>query len=345
METEKKLRGISFFGGLALLVFFIYNRTHPIYFDYHETEIVFIYFFNFLLRFITAILSYYLSKKLNRNGLLWFLLGFFIPMLTLLILPFFKTKNKEIEIKEKSDIKRNLNDNLDEYHEFQEDATEISDENKNIIEMTNLQEQVSNDSDKKNDFKLMSSENLAIEIVKIFGNNSINELQDSINAYENEKAELLSNKLKDISEKIIQRKRIEEIDNEIDRLKETIVILKNTGKYDYDDKSLRNQNNKKTVEKNSFSGFSWKSLNKGKKFLIILSMIMLVMITMNPTNVRFTEYLESRGFKTSHSRYDDGYPSWGRKNNFIILSIYQYNSEKYRYTRYIGVCNNFILID
>lgn len=489
METEKKLRRISFLFGFGMLVFFIYNRIYPINFDYYELDIAFFIFYSILVRITSAIISNQLSKSLNRNTTIWVLLSLFFPMYPLLILPFLNYKediynekkllssakelinkdafeeaienynqiiktnplnvkaltgraqvkeliglyneavldyDKAIEIKfndanlyferakikliiedfdgaeidlnkagelgkdkayellNECNLKRNFPDRNTEIKSYDDSASEISIEefstditiessldnkidletntinDKNESDMNDVKNQIPLTSDGKPDFKLMSSEMLANEIFKVFGENSIAELQDSIDIYNKEKSDLLSEKLKDLNEKSKRIEAIKEIDLEIQRLQNTINILNNsTSKNDlssnetkikHEDEKLAINEAKTNSEINLLSYFKLNPLNLKKKVLIGLGMFLLLMILLNPSNERFTDYIRSRGFSTKQSRYEYENPSWGRKNNYLFFSIYSYNSSSNRESRnssskYLGIFNNFIYIE
>ena len=68
---------------------------------------------------------------------------------------------------------------------------------------------------------------------------------------------------------------------------------------------------------------------KTKKFLIIVTIIILILALLNPTRKDFAEY---KGYSKDHDLNNIS-----RKANFIIFSIYEKNG-----TRYFAILKNFI---
>jgi tetratricopeptide (TPR) repeat protein len=287
-------------------------------------------------------------------------------------------KDKANELLNECNLKRNFPDRNTEIKSYDDSASEISIEeystdlrnersldhkidtetntknDKNESDMIDKKKQIPLTTDGKPDFKLMSSEMLANEIFKIFGENSVNELQDSIDNFEKDKSDLLSKKMKDLNEKAKRIEVIKEIDLEIQRLQNTINILNNsTSNNDFKKNEAKINHEDKKVTKSDFnllSNFKLNPLNLKKKVLIGLGMFLLLMILLNPSNERFTDYIRSRGFNTKQSRYEFENPSWGRKNNYLFFSIYIYNSSSDKKSRnsgskYLGIFNNFIYLE
>lgn len=84
-------------------------------------------------------------------------------------------------------------------------------------------------------------------------------------------------------------------------------------------------------------------LNKiNKKFiLIVFCGIIFILITTNPSNNRFKEYLNSKG-KSEFSlpiRHREFFP-FGRESNYFIFSTFRYGDDE----KYFGILENFIPI-
>lgn len=100
--------------------------------------------------------------------------------------------------------------------------------------------------------------------------------------------------------------------------------------------------------KKFISSFWCKKINK--IYTIIVSIIFILLIT-NPSNYSFDKYLSSKGYQTYSKEYSRGNvllrtAHYGRKCNYFIFSIYEYqlkcySSDNIRICTYIGIFRNF----
>lgn len=91
MDNLKTNKTIALVFGLALLIFFIYNRINPIIVSSGDDIIVF-FIFHFIIRILSGILCFNIAKDLNRDQLSWGMLGLLSPPISLIIMFFMSEK-------------------------------------------------------------------------------------------------------------------------------------------------------------------------------------------------------------------------------------------------------------
>jgi DNA integrity scanning protein DisA with diadenylate cyclase activity len=103
MENLKRNKTIAMILGIALLIFYIYNRVKPIQLSTIQQiatgQIINILIY-LVVRIISAVLCVNIAKRLNRNQTGWGIFGFILPPIALIIIALISVKeisNKEEE--------------------------------------------------------------------------------------------------------------------------------------------------------------------------------------------------------------------------------------------------------
>ena len=103
MENLKRNKTIALILGIALLIFYIYNRVKPIQLSTIQQiatgQIINILIY-LVVRIISAVLCVNIAKRLNRNQTGWGIFGFILPPIALIIIALISVKeisNKEEE--------------------------------------------------------------------------------------------------------------------------------------------------------------------------------------------------------------------------------------------------------
>lgn len=100
MDNIKRKKIIALILGLALLIFYIYNRIHPIFVSSIEQIMagqIINFFVYVVIRIIAAILCVSIANSLHRSQIFWGIFGFILPPIALIAVYFVEIKVK-IEI-------------------------------------------------------------------------------------------------------------------------------------------------------------------------------------------------------------------------------------------------------
>lgn len=113
MENLKRNKTIALILGLALLIFYIYNRINPIQLSTIQQiatgQIINIIVY-LVFRIISAVLCVNIAKGLNRNQTSWGIFGFIFPPIALIIISLMSIKEITDKDQESQTITQNGQD-------------------------------------------------------------------------------------------------------------------------------------------------------------------------------------------------------------------------------------------